>query len=172
MRLDGVFAHENTLGDLPGAQTGGDQLQDFQLTWSDAERLDPGVIADEFHGRGDHHLTDDDRLAMARQPETEPDAECGEHRRDEPTVDLDRVLDHQPSVLDQTQDRDEDAGEEPVTEYVLHWRSVAKMAASSWGGTTSSCSKVQSRGRLSVRQRRNCAVWRKRSPSMWSYATW
>jgi DNA ligase D-like protein (predicted polymerase) len=50
-------------------------------------------------------------------------------------------------------------------------RPLAKMSASSCGATTSSCAYVHSCGALSVRQRRNCAMWRKRVPCMCSYAT-
>src|ERR1044072_707372 len=48
---------------------------------------------------------------------------------------------------------------------------VPKISSISCGATTSNCSYVQSAGFLSVRQRRKCAVCRKRSPCMCSYAT-
>ena len=55
---------------------------------------------------------------------------------------------------------------EPRAERVRLLGSVAKISSSSCGGTTSSCANVQSLGCLSGRQRRNCAVWRKRPPCM------
>src|ERR1043166_628148 len=48
----------------------------------------------------------------------------------------------------------------------IHHRPVAKISANSCGGTTSSCSYVQSFGFLSARQRRNGAVGRAPSPAM------
>jgi hypothetical protein len=47
-------------------------------------------------------------------------------------------------------------------------RPAAKISASSWGATTSSCAYVQSLGCLSVRHLRNWAMWRKRLPCMCS----
>src|SRR5215470_175401 len=51
------------------------------------------------------------------------------------------------------------------------YRPLAKIAASSCGGTTSSCAYEQSLGFLSGRQQRKCAMCRKRLPCMCSYAT-
>ena len=56
----------------------------------------------------------------------------------------------------------------PAVEHLLPLQNIS---ISSCGGTTSNCSYVQSRGALSIRHRRNCAMCRNRSPCICSYAT-
>src|SRR5918999_3805236 len=98
VRLDGVLADVEPLGDLAVAQPGGNQLEDLQLAPSDAQLLLPSDVWDEGEAgrRGDldrdRNLPDDDSVAGSGQLESKPDPEGGEDERHDPPVHLDRVL--------------------------------------------------------------------------------
>lgn len=134
MGFDGVFGDEELGGDLAVAEAAGDEVEDLELAWGDAEGLLAGGVGGEgwgvFGGRcGDEDFFDDDSfadglaglLAAAGDAEAEPDAEGGEEEGDEGAVELDGVLDDEEAVLGVLEDSDEetadDAEEEDVTLY-------------------------------------------------------
>src|SRR5229473_7130857 len=51
MGLHGVFADEEAGGDFAIAEAGGDEAEDFEFAWSDAELGEAGLVGDEGIGR-------------------------------------------------------------------------------------------------------------------------
>ena len=129
MRLHSILAHEELLGDLAGAQAGGDVGEDLVLARGDAELLEPRAVDDEGIGRAD----DDDLLLRlaAGHAEAEPDPQRGEDQGDEGAVDLERVFDDEEAVLEELEGDEEGGAEEAVEEYgaahsgVSQWRTNA-----------------------------------------------
>jgi hypothetical protein len=68
-------------------------------SWRDAQLLQSLRVDDEWLS-----VTRDDDLSSSRQLQSEPDARCRKQRRQESTVDLDRMLDNQEPLLDELQD--------------------------------------------------------------------
>ena len=99
------------------------------------------------------------RAGDARPPPETPDPD------DDPTREWRRGACSDPRARPERRAARRDGAQERRLER-RHRSLRRRIAASSCGGTTSSCAYVQSRGGLSVRQRRNCAVWRKRAPCM------
>ncbi len=124
MCLDGVFGNEKLRGDLAIAEAAGDQGEDFELACRDAEGLLVGRIRSEgFEGggfRGDKHFPHHDRFAdgfsIARDAETEPDAEGREEDGDERAVELDGVLDDDEAVFGVLEGGDQEAADEAEDE--------------------------------------------------------
>src|SRR4051812_11462124 len=119
VRLDRVLADVDALSDLPVAQALRNQLQDLELARGDAEGFDLGLIAHEFERCRHQNFADHHRFDASGELEAEPDSERGEYGGDQTAVDLYRVFQHQPAVLDQLETNDEDAGEKSVTQDVF-----------------------------------------------------
>src|SRR5690242_17136758 len=125
MRLHRVLADEQLFGDLAVAQPRGDELEDFVLSGRYPERLEPGTVDDERSPRGWRNR---DRIRGqirrrrrvgrpgSRQPQAEPDAAQRKDQRNQPSIDLERVLDDQEAVLDQLEDGDEGAAKQAEKE--------------------------------------------------------
>src|SRR5439155_23233510 len=84
--------------------------------------LEPRLIAHERSRNGhaylapppNRHFTHDHGLARPRELEAEPDPEERERQRDDPAVDLERVLEDEKAVLDDLDRRDQGAAENAV----------------------------------------------------------
>jgi hypothetical protein len=132
--LDGIFGNEKLCGDLAIAEAAGDQGEDFELSWGDAEGSLVGCIGCEgFESggfRGDKHFPHHDRFAdgfaTARDAEPEPDAEGREEDGDEPAVELDGVLDDDEAVFGKLEYGDEEAADETEDENVAPHEGVVK----------------------------------------------
>src|SRR5688572_2845102 len=113
--LDGVLADEKLAGDLAVAQTLGDEFEDLEFTFGDAElsllvfvdgerpRHRNGDFPDDFDFLQEHDLF------FAREFESEPDADGGEEGGNQSAIDFDRVLDDNEAKLDQSQQYDQRA---------------------------------------------------------------
>ena len=114
--LYGVFAHKELFGDLPVAETLGDEPQYFQFARRDGQGFAfPVVGAKGFAGwNGDFFY--DHALLFAGQLQAKPDAESGKCGCNQASVDFDRVLDDEEAVLRPFQCGDEDAGDQTIQE--------------------------------------------------------
>ena len=120
--LDGVFGDEELGGDFAIAEAAGDEGEDFEFAWCDAEGLLLGGVGREaleraiFRGSEVGCIAYRERLAerfaVARDAEAEPDAECREEAGDECAVEFDGVLDHDEAVLCVLKGGDEEAADE------------------------------------------------------------
>jgi len=117
--FDSVFTDEEFVGDLAVAETLCDQLEDLELTFRNAEILEALLIQGEGWcdcGHGDFFNNDD--LRLFGQLQSEPDAESGEERGNEPAIDLDRVLGDEKAKLDQPEQDDQNPAAQAVDECV------------------------------------------------------
>jgi hypothetical protein len=87
----------------------GYQFKDLDLAARDAEILSFSLVRDErFPGR-DKDFLHSDPLPRSSQPNAEPDTKNGKGRRSQPTVDFDRMLNYQETILSPLQQRNQDA---------------------------------------------------------------
>src|SRR6185503_7821398 len=112
--LDGVLAHEQSFGDFTIAESRCDRFQDLELAWSDAKSFDLCVVPDEWSCNRHGNFADNDFRARLREPEAQPDPERGKDERDQPSVDLERVLYDEKAVLDEFENDDEHAAQNSV----------------------------------------------------------
>lgn len=134
MGLDRVFADEQAVGNLPIAQAGGDEPENFQFARGDAELAGARLIGDKrivvpglrwnfFNDCFRNNLLDnfflDDRFRLlSSQRHPQPDAERGKECGDQCAVDFHRMLDHQEAVLRQFQGGDEQTATDAVEQDV------------------------------------------------------
>src|SRR5687767_1131243 len=140
VRLHGILADEEALGDLAVAEPGGHGFEDLELARRDAELGEPGLVPPEraVDRNGDAHLdghlylnghlAHDYRLARAGELEAEPDPEAREDQRDDAAVDLEGVLEDEVPVLHQLEDGDQNAAKETVDEDGLLQRTLREFA--------------------------------------------
>src|SRR5829696_6638082 len=114
VRLDRVLAHEQVLRHLAIAQPRGNGLENLQLAWRDAELLEAHLIALEWPGDWHRHFPHDHHLTPSREGEAEPDPEGGENQRNDPAVDLERMLQDEKAILDDLERGDQRAAEYTV----------------------------------------------------------
>lgn len=82
-----VLADKQAVGDLAVAESGGDQGENFQFTWGDAQFANPLLIGRKRSGGRKRRL-----LPFSGQCQPKPDAESGENRGDQAAVDFDGVF--------------------------------------------------------------------------------
>src|SRR5882762_1709282 len=109
MGLDGVLADVELAGDLAVAHALGYQLQDLEFAAGDAEVRAFFLVGGEWGSRWNPNFLDDDALPGFGDLEAQPDAENGEDRRGQSTVDFKGVLDDQEAILGPLQDGDQDS---------------------------------------------------------------
>lgn len=115
--LHGILADEEAVGDFAVAESGCDQVENFEFAGSDGEFGQALVVGGEgsvLLGR----LVDDDLGFLAGERQAEPYAEGGEEGGDEAGIDFYGVLDDEESVFGEFKDRDEDSAGQAVKEYV------------------------------------------------------
>src|SRR5438552_18676992 len=88
MGLDGVFADEESFGDLAIAQAVGNQLEDLQLASGNAELGQSLLVQSKELRRRD--LPNDNRFLVLSESKSEPDTQHCEKQREQPAVDLQR----------------------------------------------------------------------------------
>ena len=120
VRLDGVFADEEFLGDIAVAHALGDQLEDFKFAWRDGELILLGGVQGEWAGGGGDFADGFvDNYALARELESEPDTECGKDGGDQGGVEFDRMLDDEEAILRPLEKGDEQAADDAEDEDVF-----------------------------------------------------
>src|SRR5437870_7728658 len=118
MRLHRVLAYKELFSDLPTAQTLCDQLKDFALASGNRQLAQTRLI----HGerlRGDPNFLHDIQnhgLFLFCQLESEPYPQPREDCRNQTSVNLDRMLDHQKAVLDELEGNDQESPAQAVNE--------------------------------------------------------
>src|SRR6185369_9442710 len=116
-----ILTDEKPVSYLAVAETLRDQLEDLELAFGDAELsllffIDGERVGGDRYG----HFPDDldflqqHDLFLAREFESEPDAEGREQRSDKRAVDLDRVLDNEEAKLDQSKDNDQHTARDAI----------------------------------------------------------
>ena len=123
--LDGVLADEEALGDFAVGEAGGDEAEDFEFAWGDAEGGEAGGVGGERSGGG---LGRWGGGLFASEGQAEPDAERGEDNGDQAAVDFEGVLDDEEAVLGEFEEGDEEAAEKAEED------DVAQGAAARFGG--------------------------------------
>ena len=98
MGLDRVLAHIELPGNLAVAHALGYQLKDLKLAARDAEVLSFSLVRDERFPGWDGDFLYNDPLPRSRQLEAKPDTKNGKGRRDQSTVDFQRMFDYQESI--------------------------------------------------------------------------
>src|SRR5262249_27333210 len=107
--------------------------EDLVFSRRDPQGLEASPIDDEWRLRGlnGRGRCRRGRLTAAHELEPEPDAEPGEDERDQPAIDLERVLDDEEAILDELEERDEGAPEHAKEESRLpHATTLARMTSS------------------------------------------
>ena|SRR5215813_58446 len=121
MGLDGVFADEEIFCDLAVAHALGHELEDVAFTAGEAEVFSLAIVGDEWLGRGDRDLLDNDLGAPGGESQTEPDAKGSKTGGDKGSVDFDGVVEDEEAVLRPLQQGNEDTANQSVDENVpLH----------------------------------------------------
>src|SRR5689334_5983491 len=114
MGLDRVLAHEELGGDFAITHSLSDQLRDFQFTRRNRQLRNLLFIQDKRRRSWNRDLANDNLFGRLRQRETQPNADPGKDRRDQPAINLKGMLNDQKSILHPLQKRDQDTAGESI----------------------------------------------------------
>jgi hypothetical protein len=129
MGLDRVFAHKKLFGNLAVAQALGYQFKNLKLAAGDMEILSFSFVGDEPFPGGGRHLPHNNCLPFSGQLEAKPDAKNGKGRRDQATVDFDRMFNYQKPIFCPPERGNQNPTDQPVQHdvalhefmYDYHW---------------------------------------------------
>ena len=116
--LDRVFADEEFVSDFAVGHSLGDELEDFQFAFGDAEILQSLFIERKGRRGRDGNFLNDQNFLFLCQLQPEPDTKTRKERGDKAAVNLDRVFHDQETKLEHPQREDQDATAEAVDQYV------------------------------------------------------